>query len=67
MNDDIKKVFLTINDMENELISEWNNELDRLNLLNCSKEEVERNMDIIEGKSVILEQLKERLEEQLKK
>ena len=67
MNNDIRKVFLVISDMENELISEWNNELDRLNLLNCSKEEVERNMDIIEGKSVILEQLKERLEKQFKK
>lgn len=67
MNNDIRKVFLIISDMENELISEWNNEMDRWNILNCSREEVERNMDIIEGKSVILEQLKERLEKQFKK
>lgn len=57
-----EKILNIIEEMNNELIEQRNSELDRWKNNFCTLKDVMYCMDIIEGKAVILEQLKEEIE-----
>lgn len=57
-----EKILNIIEEMNNELIEHRNSELDRWKNNFCTLKDAMYCMDIIEGKAVILEQLKEEIE-----
>ena len=57
----INIIFDIIDEMENEIKDEWNHELYKFKEGYSDKQSTECCMDILEGKAVILSQLKDRV------